>query len=84
MTDWIIEDGVEIPVEKRGRVNPVGVGRMSPLGEAVKNMKVGQSLFTDKYPPNMIRGLVHSRKRRNPENYVTREMDGGIRVWRVE
>ena len=46
MTDWIIEDGVEIPTEKRGRVNPVGVGRMSPLGEAVKNLQVGQSLFT--------------------------------------
>jgi len=84
MTDWIIEDGVEIPTQKSGRVHPTAPGRMSPLGAALKNMRVGQSLFTTKYPPNMIRGLANGRKRRNPENYVTREMDGGIRVWRVE
>ena len=84
MTDWIIEDGVPIPKEKSRVPEQVNRGRISPLGVALKNMKVGQSLFTDKLPRQLVRRAVDSRKRRNPQNYVTREMDGGIRVWRVE
>lgn len=84
VNDWIIEDGVEIPKEKSRTREQVNRGKISPLGRALKSLEVGQSLFTDKYHRELVRRAVDSRKRRNPQNYVTREMDGGIRIWRVE
>ena len=82
--DWIVETGVRIPPEKSRAREQKDRGKASAIGMAIKGLEVGQSLFTDKYPRDMIRRMVDSRKRRSPENYVTREMDGGIRVWRVE
>lgn len=84
MTDWIIETGVEIPARKRSNRSHSGNSPLSPIGAAIKGMKVGESLFTASHSPSSVRALVHGRKRRNPEDFVTREMGGGIRVWRLK
>lgn len=84
MSDWVIERGVSIPPPKAWSDEQKGRGKISPLGLAVKNLQVGESLFTKTIPRDVVRRMLDSRKRRNPGQYVTREMDGGIRVWRIK
>lgn len=83
VTDWIIETGIPVPPAKSQAAEQRDRGKASPIGKAIKGLEVGQSLFTDQYPRDTIRRMVDSRQRRNPEKYVTREVDSGIRVWRV-
>jgi len=66
-----IEKGVPVPSR--------WINEKYPLDD----MEVGDSFFTNS-PAVKVRPAVTHYGRRNGRKYVTRSMDGGLRVWRVE
>lgn len=74
MSGYVIEDGVPVPRAKAGR-NP------SSLTAALRAMGVGQSvLVADKEQ----RSLACYWGRLRPKKFVSRNVEGGVRIWRVE
>lgn len=71
----IIETGVEIP-----EAGLVGKEKY-PFGR----MEVGQSIFLDGMN-SMSSACVSARQiaKRQGKKFVTRKMDGGVRIWRTE
>lgn len=66
---------------------PIGVGRGRPNLYPLKNLEIGQSFFvpcsTEK-EINSVRVSVQYYQRKLKRRFVTRFIEGGIRVWRVE
>ena len=80
MADYQIETDVPIPVARRRD------GRTYPF----KELEVGQSFLVPLDPsetPGQLRERVSAAmtwaKRKCEQDYCTRKVDGGIRVWRI-
>lgn len=80
---FIIETGIPIPPKRRG-----GGGKrdeyITEVGAVIKSLEVGQSFFTASHDVGQIRRICAGRRRHQGMCYATREIDGGVRVWRVE
>lgn len=81
MKEWIIEDDVPLPPPHQSRP-PKGHARA--LTEALRDLKVGQSLFTKEYSAATLGGRHSTLTRVWGYRYATRSVDGGVRVWRTE
>jgi len=66
---------------------PVGGGRGRPSIYPLKNLEIGQSFFvpcTTDEEINSVRVSAQYYQRKLKRRFVTRLVEGGIRVWRVE
>lgn len=77
MTDWVIERGNPIPGFRRDPEQP------KQLREAFENMAVGEELFTRTIDARSVTN-AYQRVAWNGKKFVSRTMDGGVRVWRVK
>lgn len=77
MTEWVIERGHIIPVVDR---------TTSPNGElraAFSKMSVGESLFTRSIDRMRLANAYMKVSYADNYSFISRAMDGGVRVWRV-
>lgn len=73
MTEWVIERGIRIPpVDHTSFPN-------AKLKQALQDMQVGDCLFTTK----IDRLRLNNAYMKIDHKFVSRAMDGGIRLWRV-
>lgn len=77
MTDWIIERGHMIPEVDRATANN------AELKSALKTMTVGESLFTTTIDRMRLANAYMKVSYAKGYSFVSRAMDGGVRVWRV-
>lgn len=77
MTDWIIERGVPIPDFRRDK------DRIKRLRQAFSEMKTGESLFTRTIDARSVTNAYMKISWDGP-SFVSRTMDGGVRVWRMK
>lgn len=84
MTDWIVEDGVPIPPpDFKGRGGSPDQ-RRTEIGVALRELKVGQSIFSTSIPRQRMTSICSGITYSYAQRYVSRAMDGGTRIWRVE
>ena len=67
-----IEKGIPIPNQ--------GGGKHSDFGKAIREMEVGDSILS----PIKQRNVHAYLRALKTKRFVTRSVDGGLRVWRVE
>jgi hypothetical protein len=72
--DYVIEDGIEIPKPRRGRK-----GEKYPLSRLL----VGQSFFVAGQEKSFLGSIARSNKYAG-KKFITRKVEGGVRVWRIE
>lgn len=77
MTDWIIERGVPIPDFRRD------TQLIRRLRQAFSEMKTGESLFTRTIDARSVTNAYMKISWDGP-SFVSRTMDGGVRVWRMK
>ena len=77
MTDWVIERGVPIPDFRRD------TQRIGRLRQAFAEMKTGESLFTRTIDARSVTN-AYMRVSWSGPDFLSRTMDGGVRVWRVK
>jgi hypothetical protein len=77
MTEWIIERGHMIPVVDRTTTPN------SELRAAFTDMTVGESLFTRTIDRMRLANAYMKVSYAKRYSFVSRAMDGGVRVWRV-
>ena len=77
MTDWIIERGHMIPVVDRTTTPN------AELRAAFTEMTVGESLFTHTIDRMRLANAYMKVSYAKRYSFVSRAMDGGVRVWRV-
>lgn len=82
MSEFKVEKGVEIPPARTTGTRRRAYARY-PFGE----MEVGDSFFVDDDDPSTrtrVMSAASERLKRCGTRFVTRAVDGGVRVWRVE
>jgi hypothetical protein len=77
MADYTIEKGVPISPQKRP-----GAGRKSKY--PFRDMEVGDSFMEPGVAPKAARCAACRSGRRLNKKFMTRTVEGGVRVWRVE
>jgi len=76
-----VEDGVAIPRKKGGMTNNANSG----LTAALLELEVKQSrVFSGEILRGSLTGRIGNIYKTHGRSFVTRSVDGGIRVWRVE
>ena len=75
MPEYEIEQGIEIPpLSSRGRKYKYPWPEMEP----------GDSVFFSDKTSSQISGSCQSWGKRHGQKFVTRTVEGGVRVWRTE
>jgi hypothetical protein len=77
MAGYTIEKGVPILPQKRP-----GAGRKSKY--PFRDMEVGDSFMALGVAPITVRRAAYWSGRRLNKKFMTRTVEGGVRVWRVE
>jgi hypothetical protein len=70
-----IETGTPIPAK--------GGGPQCPIAATLREMCVGHSTLVVDTPQSRVGGICANVKRATGARFVTRRVDGGVRVWRV-
>lgn len=83
MTDWVIERGVLIPPKDSSKKTGVK-GTPTALATAFSEMKVRESLFTTVIDRYSVNTAYNSAARTHGHHFISRAMDGGVRVWRMK
>lgn len=83
MSDWTLESGIPIP-PPNFRGGGCYKQRISEIGLALRDMEVGQSIFSKTIPRQKMTSICSSITQNYAQKYVSRAMDGGTRIWRVE
>lgn len=71
----VIEDNVPMP---DGDSHGWGISHV------LRSMKVGQSVLISGKKPESVRSIIQLVQRGSQTRFVTRSVDGGLRVWRKE
>lgn len=69
-----IEDGIPIP----GKFNN------DTLHSVLTVLEIGQSVFVKDKKPQDISPKTSAAKRGTSKNFLSRTVDGGVRIWRIE
>ena len=76
-----IEVGIVIPRKKKGRTNNANSG----LTAALLELEVKESrVFSGEIVRGGLTGRIGNIYKTHGRSFITRSVDGGIRVWRVE
>lgn len=76
MSTLKIEKG--IPISR-----PKGGARISELGMALRSLSVSDSVFVEEKTTRDVIGVVQASSLATQYKFVTRLVDGGVRIWRV-
>lgn len=78
MVDFIVEDGVPLPNDNRRGKSCFG------YTNALRSLPIGGSVFRPNIKYNTVGGIiVRVRREDRSKTFVSRTVDGGVRVWRV-
>ena len=76
--EYVIEDNVPIPDKLGGRSSRRGVA------DALRNLKIGQSIFVKDSNLRKISGQVSTISKETKHKFTCRNVEGGARAWRIE
>lgn len=77
--EYVIEDNVPIPAKLGGKY----CARRG-ISEALRNLKIGQSLFVKDSNGNKISKLATRISKETKYKFTCRNVEGGARAWRIE
>jgi hypothetical protein len=84
MSEYVIEDGIPIPADGRGKHQRV---RGRGLSGAIEKLQPSQSLFVADKKQGIVANTARNLRIRNhvPDTaqYTTRKVEGGVRIWRT-
>ena len=77
MSDIEIETGIPLPP-------PRGYGSVNPALRALAGAEIGSSILITTVTPNGVRGMTSKIGKDLGVKFATREVQEGVRVWRVK
>jgi hypothetical protein len=81
MSEYVIEDGIPIPPDGRGKCRGTG------LSGVIEKLQPNQSLFVADKTQAAVASTAQMLRSRNrvpaSAQYATRKVEGGVRIWRT-
>lgn len=73
---YVIEKGVPIPQDR-------GQGHRTGFSRALRALEVGDSMLVPEMTQNGVSARASSLSKITGQKFITRRVEGGIRIWRV-